>query len=42
MLEAQLQMLQGYFAGLNDQEKYAWVAELVGLLLVIVGVVLLF
>ena len=37
-----LQQAQVYFGQLNEYEKYGWVAEGIGLLLVIVGIVLLF
>jgi hypothetical protein len=31
-----------YFSQLNDEEKYAWLAEIFGFILVVVGIVLIF
>jgi hypothetical protein len=36
------QLVQRYFKQLNEYETYGWIAEGVGLLLIIVGIVLLF
>jgi hypothetical protein len=37
-----LEQIKGYFSDLDDQERYGWLAEGIGFVLVIVGVVLLF
>jgi hypothetical protein len=34
--------MNAYFADLNQQEQYGWIAVLAGFLLVIVGIILLF
>jgi hypothetical protein len=37
-----LQAAQEYFQQLNEAEQYAWIAEIVGFIVVIVGIILLF
>ena len=41
-LNAFVDKAKEYFMQLNDYEKYGWIAEAIGLLLIIVGLVLFF